>query len=176
MSPEIHVPAGAKKRKRFRGRGQGNGRGTYAGRGDKGQNKRSGGKVRPGFEGGQMPLYRRVVKKGFSNYPFKKEYVGLNLRELENKVQDGETVTLESLRQKGLVKKSAQYVKLLGEGELTKKITVQGLKVSKSAAEKIQSAGGTVVAEEAATSEKAQGSETGDQSKTEGTESDESES
>jgi large subunit ribosomal protein L15 len=123
-----------------------------------------------------MPLYRRVVKKGFSNYPFKKEYVGLNLRELENKVQDGETVTLDSLRQKGLVKKSARYVKLLGEGELTKKVTVQGLKVSKSAAEKIHSAGGTVVAEEAATSEKAQGSETGDQSKTEGTESDESES
>jgi large subunit ribosomal protein L15 len=123
-----------------------------------------------------MPLYRRVVKKGFSNYPFKKEYVGLNLRELENKVQDGETVTLDSLRQKGLVKKSARYVKLLGEGELTKKVTVQGLKVSKSAAEKIHSAGGTVVAEEAATSEKAQGSETGDQGKTEGTESDESES
>ena len=88
----LHAPEGAAKKKRIVGRGQGSGRGTTAGRGNKGQQSRSGGKTYVGFEGGQMPLYRRLAHRGFSNYPFKKECLVVNLREIENHYADGETV------------------------------------------------------------------------------------
>jgi len=142
---EIRPPKGSRKAKRISGRGPGGRRGATAGKGDKGQNSRSGGGVRPGFEGGQMPLYRRIPIKGFSNYPFKKTYEVVNVGVLENKYADGETVSLETLKEKRVIKKKFAAVKLLGNGELSKKLTVELEKVSKSAREKIEKAGGTVV-------------------------------
>jgi large subunit ribosomal protein L15 len=139
----LHPPAGANKRKRIIGRGQGSGRGTTAGKGNKGQKARSGGKTYVGFEGGQMPLYRRLAQRGFSNYPFKKEVQIVNLRELDKQYQSGETVNPESLKRKGLVKRSGS-IKILGNGELSKKLTVQVDGISASAKEKIEKAGGTV--------------------------------
>jgi len=141
----LNAPRGANKKKRIVGRGSSSGRGTTAGKGNKGQNARSGGKTYIGFEGGQMPLYRRVAKKGFSNYPFKKEYLVVNLFALEAKYIDGETVNKETLRTKGLVKKQTALIKVLASGELTKKLTVDVDKVSVQAQAKIEKAGGTVV-------------------------------
>ncbi len=137
-------PDGATKQKKRLGRGPGSGNGTTAGKGTKGQNARSGGGVRPGFEGGQMPLYRRIARRGFSNYPFKQEYTAINLSTLEKKFAKGDTVSFETLREKGIIGANEQLVKILGEGDLTKKLTVSGLKVSKSARAKIEAAGGTV--------------------------------
>ncbi|HAK46980.1 MAG TPA: 50S ribosomal protein L15 [Spirochaeta sp.] len=145
---EIKAPKGAVKKKRIIGRGNGSTRGGTSGRGSNGQNARSGGGVRPGFEGGQMPLYRRIARRGFSNYPFKVEYKPVNLRELEAKFQDGETVNLETLKEKGIVKGKNVQVKILGEGELTKKVTVDVEKVSAGAKDKIEKAGGNVVVKE----------------------------
>jgi len=141
----LNAPAGANKKKRIIGRGSSSGRGTTAGRGHKGQQSRSGGKVYVGFEGGQMPLYRRIAKRGFSNYPFRTDYEVINVSELEGRYESGETVNLESLVLKGLVKKVPSLVKILGNGELSKKLTVDVAKVSASAKEKIEKAGGTVV-------------------------------
>lgn len=141
----LYAPEGANKKKRIVGRGSSSGRGTTAGRGNKGQQSRSGGKVYVGFEGGQMPLYRRVAKRGFSNSPFRKEYEIFNLRDIELRYKDGETVNRESLVLKGLLKKFSVMIKVLGDGNLTKKITVDVDKVSASAKEKIEKAGGTVV-------------------------------
>ncbi len=141
----LTAPEGANKKKRIVGRGSSSGRGTTAGRGNKGQQSRSGGKVYVGFEGGQMPLYRRIAKRGFSNYPFRKDYEVFNLREIETRFADGETVNRESLVMKGMLKKASALVKVLGDGEITKKITVDVDKVSASAKEKIEKAGGTVV-------------------------------
>lgn len=141
----LTAPEGANKKKRIVGRGSSSGRGTTAGRGNKGQQSRSGGKVYVGFEGGQMPLYRRIAKRGFSNYPFRKEFEVFNLRDLEGRYENGETVNRESLVLKGLLKKAGALVKVLGDGEITKKITVDVDKVSASAKEKIEKAGGTVV-------------------------------
>lgn len=141
----LTAPEGANKKKRIVGRGSSSGRGTTAGRGNKGQQSRSGGKVYVGFEGGQMPLYRRIAKRGFSNYPFRKDYEVFNLRDLEGRYADGETVNRESLVMKGMLKKAAALVKVLGDGEITKKITVDVDKVSASAKEKIEKAGGNVV-------------------------------
>jgi len=141
----LTAPEGANKKKRIVGRGSSSGRGTTAGRGNKGQQSRSGGKVYVGFEGGQMPLYRRIAKRGFSNYPFRKEYEVFNLRDLEGKYADGETVNRESLVLKGMLKKASALVKVLGDGEISKKVTVDVDKVSASAKEKIEKAGGTVV-------------------------------
>ena len=93
---DLVAPRGANKKKRIVGRGSSSGRGTTSGRGNKGQQSRSGGKSYVGFEGGQMPLYRRVAKKGFSNYPFKKEYIIFNLSVLEKAYNDGETVNLKN--------------------------------------------------------------------------------
>jgi large subunit ribosomal protein L15 len=140
---DLCAPEGANKRKRILGRGQGSGRGTTAGKGNKGQQARSGGKFYVGFEGGQMPLYRRIAQRGFSNYPFKKEYQVINLDALEKRFEDGETVDTASLTGKGLVKGSVP-VKILGNGELSKKLTVRVPAVSASAKEKIEKAGGTV--------------------------------
>lgn len=142
----LKAPLGANKKKRIVGRGSSSGRGTTAGRGNKGQQSRSGGKVYIGFEGGQMPLFRRIAQRGFSNYPFKKEFEIVNLCDIEAKYADGETVNKETLVAKGLVKKSAVLIKVLGNGDLTKKVSVVVDKVSASAKEKIEKVGGTVVA------------------------------
>lgn len=139
----LHAPQGANKKKRIVGRGQGSGRGTTAGRGNKGQQSRSGGKTYVGFEGGQMPLYRRLAHRGFSNYPFKKEYQVVNLGEINKVYADGDSVTIESLREKGLVK-GTMDVKILGDGEFSKKLSFQVEKISKSAIGKIEKAGGSV--------------------------------
>lgn len=140
----LSVPYGANKKKRIVGRGSSSGLGSTAGKGNKGQQSRSGGKVYVGFEGGQMPLYRRIARRGFSNYWFKKEFAIVNLRDLEAHYADGETVNKETLVLKGLAKKADELIKVLGDGELTKKLTVAVDKVSASAKEKIEKAGGSV--------------------------------
>ena len=138
-------PAVGSKSARHRvGRGVGSGWGKTAGRGHKGQKSRAGGFHKVGFEGGQMPLFRRIAHRGFSNYPFKKEYEEINLRDLEIKYADGETVNAETLSSKGLLKKIDMPVKILGNGEITKKLSVVVDKISASAKEKIEKAGGTV--------------------------------
>lgn len=142
---ELKAPKGANRNKKVLGRGHGAGTGKTSGKGHKGQKARSGGNVRPGFEGGQMPLYRRVAARGFSNYMFKKTYVPVNLFLLEKNYSDGETVSLETLVEKGLIKKSEKNVKILANGELSKKLEVQIEKVSAGAVEKIEKAGGKVV-------------------------------
>lgn len=144
MAPELHAPKGSRKRKRIVGRGNGSGNGTTAGRGTKGQNARAGGNVRPGFEGGQMPLYRRIARRGFSNHPFKVEYVTVNVEELQRAYKSGESVTEETLKARGLVGAKAKHIKLLGNGELKKKLKVSGIRMSGSAAKKIEAAGGSV--------------------------------
>jgi large subunit ribosomal protein L15 len=145
---DLHAPEGANKKKRILGRGQGSGRGTTAGKGNKGQKARSGGKTYIGFEGGQMPLYRRIARRGFSNYPFKKEYQVVNLDAIETRFENGDTVDHASLVSKGLVKGPVP-VKILGNGILSKKLTVKELALSASAKEKIEKAGGTVETAEA---------------------------
>ena len=142
---ELKAPKGANRNKKVLGRGHGAGTGKTSGKGHKGQKARSGGNVRPGFEGGQMPLYRRVAARGFSNYMFKKTYVPVNLFLLEKNYSDGEVVSLETLVEKGLIKKSEKNVKILANGELSKKLDVQIEKVSAGAVEKIEKAGGKVV-------------------------------
>lgn len=134
---------GSKARKRL-GRGTGSGLGKTSGKGHKGQNARSGGGVRPGFEGGQMPLFRRIPKRGFTNI-FATVYAIVNLEDL-NRFEENTVVTPELLFQEGVVKKgkAKDGVKVLGEGELNVKLTVQAQKFSKSAVEKIEAAGGKV--------------------------------
>ena len=122
------------------GRGIGSGVGKTSGKGHKGQNARSGGGVRPGFEGGQMPLYRRLPKRGFTNI-FAKKYVSVNVEVLD-KFNDGDEVTAEALLEKGIISKTLDGVKILGRGEVTKKVTVKVAKISESAKEKIEKAGG----------------------------------
>ena len=147
-NPILSAPQGANKNPKRVGRGSASGLGTTAGKGNKGQQSRSGGKTYVGFEGGQMPLYRRIAHKGFSNYPFKKEYVCINVELLNAKYNDGETVNNESLVAKGFISsKSKALVKVLGNGEITKKLTVAVDKVSESAKAKITAAGGSVVEE-----------------------------
>ena len=137
-------PAEGSTRKTIRkGRGTATGRGKTAGRGQDGQKSRSGGGVRPGFEGGQMPLTRRVPKRGFSNYPFKKDVAVINVEKLDA-IEKDSVVTLELLKELGMVKNKYEYVKILGEGELSTPLTVKVYKVSKTAAEKIEAAGGKV--------------------------------
>ena len=132
---------GSKKTKRL-GRGTATGQGKTAGRGQKGQKSRSGGGVRPGFEGGQMPLYRRVPKRGFKNI-FAKEYAIVNIDSLEA-FDNGVEVTPEILKDAGIIKKELDGIKILGNGEFTKKLTVKASKFSKSAIEKIEANGGKV--------------------------------
>ncbi|HZK33855.1 MAG TPA: 50S ribosomal protein L15 [Bacillota bacterium] len=131
---------GSTKKAIRKGRGPGSGKGKTAGRGHKGQKARSGGGVRPGFEGGQMPLIRRLPKRGFTNI-FAKVYSIVNLKDLEVFEADT-TVTPELLKEAGLIKKLNDNVKVLGEGDLSKKLTVQAHKFSKSAQEKIEALGG----------------------------------
>ena len=137
-------PAGATRARRVVGRGAGSGRGGTAGRGTKGQNSRSGGGVRPGFEGGQMPLYRRVARRGFSNKRFRVDYQVLNVAALAG-FEDGEVVTARSLAERGLIKSPAAGVKLLGDGSVDRKLEVQVTRVSESARRKIEEAGGRVI-------------------------------
>ena len=140
---DLRAPKGQRKNKRL-GRGVGSGHGKTAGKGTKGQKARAGGGVRLGFEGGQMPLFRRVARRGFSNYPFKVVYQVVNVGDL-NRFADGDTVTPQTLKAKGLARKRATPVKILGGGELARRVRVEGARVSASAAEKIAKAGGTVV-------------------------------
>ncbi len=140
----LTAPKGANKKRRIVGRGASSGSGTTAGKGNKGQQSRSGGRTYVGFEGGQMPLYRRIAQRGFSNYPFKKEYACFNLNVIAEKFADGETVNKDSLVAKGMLKSDKCLVKVLGNGELTKKLSICVDKISKSAKEKVEKAGGSV--------------------------------
>jgi large subunit ribosomal protein L15 len=137
---ELRAPEGATKSPKRKGRGTGSGLGKTAGRGMNGQNSRSGGGTRLGFEGGQMPLYRRIPKRGFTNI-WKKQWEIVNIQEL-NAFEDGTEVTPELLMEAGIIKKLQDDVKILGEGTLEKKVTVKAHKFSKSAIEKIEAAGG----------------------------------
>ncbi|MGI6109274.1 MAG: 50S ribosomal protein L15 [Eubacteriaceae bacterium] len=132
---------GSKRAPKRKGRGTATGQGKTAGRGSNGQKSRSGGGVRPGFEGGQMPLARRIPKRGFSNQPFKKEYAIVNVEAL-NVFEDGTEVTPELLLEKKIVSQPKAGIKILGNGDLTKSLTVKANKISKSAEEKILSKGG----------------------------------
>ncbi len=141
---KIRKPRGATRKKKVLGRGTGSGRGCTAGRGTKGQNSRSGGGVRIGFEGGQMPLYRRIARRGFSNHPFKKKYALIKLEDL-NVYNDGEKVNRESLQEKKILRQRKLPIKVLGNGEITKKVVVEADKVTKGAREKIHKIGGEVI-------------------------------
>ena len=134
------APGSRQARKRV-GRGPGSGLGKTSGRGHKGHKARSGGSTNPGFEGGQMPLYRRLPKRGFTN-PFKVTYLAVNLRDLD--AVEGTEVTPESLVAAGILKKASDPVKLLGHGDVSRALTVRGLKASASAVAKIEAAGGKV--------------------------------
>lgn len=139
---ELRPPAGSRRRRKIVGRGPGSGRGQTSGRGDKGQKARSGGGSRPWFEGGQLPLHRRVPKRGFTNI-FRTEYACVNVKDLE-RFEAGTTVTVATLRNAGLVGKVGDGVKVLGDGSLTKPLTVAAHRFSRAAAEKIKAAGGQV--------------------------------
>lgn len=139
---ELKPAAGSRKAPKRIGRGTGSGLGRNAGKGEKGQNARSGGGVRPGFEGGQMPLYRRLPKRGFTN-PFSKEFVCINIDRL-NVFENGTEITPEVLLERRVVSKVLDGIKILGNGTLEKSLTVKGCKFSKSAIEKIEAAGGKV--------------------------------
>ena len=137
---ELSPAAGSAQSAWRKGRGIGSGNGKTAGKGHKGQNARSGGGVRPGFEGGQIPLYRRLPKRGFNNM-FAKEYAIVNVEAL-NAFENGAVVTTEALLEKGIVRKTLDGVKILGRGELSKSVTVQAKIFSASAKAKIEAAGG----------------------------------
>ena len=135
-------PAEGSVKEGFRkGRGAGSGNGKTAGKGHKGQNARSGGGVRPGFEGGQLPLYRKLPKRGFNNARFGKAYAVVNVKSL-NKFNDGDVVDCAALLSAGIINTVVDGVKILGEGELTKKLTVKAAVFSASAKEKIEAVGG----------------------------------
>lgn len=138
---ELSPAPGSNKSAYRKGRGAGSGNGKTAGKGHKGQKARSGGGVRPGFEGGQMPLQRRIPKRGFNNKIFATTYANINLSDLD-RFEDGAVVTQETILAAGLVKKPLDGIKVLGDGELTKKLTVEAAAFSKSAKQKIEEAGG----------------------------------
>ena len=137
----LKPPKGAKHAKKRVGRGQGSGNGKTAGRGHKGAQSRSGYSFKRGFEGGQMPLHRRVPKRGFTNI-FRTEYDVVNLDQLESLFDKGATVTVDALRERGIVSSRTALVKVLGRGDVTKALTVQAHKFSGKAAEKLAAAGG----------------------------------
>jgi large subunit ribosomal protein L15 len=139
---ELAPADGSKKNKKRVGRGNGSGSGKTAGKGNKGQNSRSGGGVRPGFEGGQMPIHRRLPKRGFTNI-FKKNVAIINIRDLE-RFESGSVVDETLLIQKGLIKGRRDSVKLLGKGDISHPLVVKVNSVSNGAREKIETAGGTV--------------------------------
>ena len=137
---ELKKNPGATHSKKIVGRGPGSGLGKTSGKGHKGQNARSGGGVRPVFEGGQLPLYRRLPKRGFSNAKFKTEYAVINVGDL-NKFDEGTVITPELLKETGIIKKQLSGIKVLGHGELEKKITIQAHRFSSTALEKIERSG-----------------------------------
>ncbi|MEM0530305.1 MAG: 50S ribosomal protein L15 [Candidatus Pararuminococcus gallinarum] len=137
---ELSPAPGSVKDVKRKGRGAGSGNGKTAGKGHKGQNARSGGGVRPGFEGGQMPLQRRIPKRGFNNI-FAKKYAAINVSALE-RFEDGATVDEKAIIEAGILKKPLDGIKILGNGELTKKLTVSVAAFSASAKQKIEAAGG----------------------------------
>lgn len=139
---ELKPPAGSRHRRKIVGRGPGSGHGQTSGRGEKGQGARSGGSIQPWFEGGQLPLHRRIPKRGFTNI-FRKVYTILNVGDLE-RFGAGEAVTPESLRAAGLVRPASAAVKILGKGTLSKALTVTAHGFSKGATAKIEAAGGRV--------------------------------
>ncbi len=138
---ELTASPEAKVRKRV-GRGTGSGLGKTAGRGENGQKSRSGASIPAWFQGGQTPLYRRVPKRGFNNAKFRTEYATINLSDLNKYFNDGDVVTPELLKEKGIIKKQLCGVKVLGNGELEKKLTIRANRFSSSAVTKIESAGG----------------------------------
>ena len=138
---ELSPAEGSVKENYRKGRGAGSGNGKTAGKGHKGQNARSGGGVRPGFEGGQLPLYRKLPKRGFNNFRFGKTYAIINVQSL-NKFNDGEVVDAQALLSAGIIHNVFDGVKVLGEGEIAKKLTVKAAIFSASAKEKIEAAGG----------------------------------
>ena len=140
---QIIKPFGATKKKTIVGRGASS-KGRACGRGHDGQNSRTGGGPRLGFEGGQMPLYRRVARRGFSNYPFKVENQAVSLSTIDAVFEDGAVGSDATLREAGVIKGKETTAKILATGEITKKVTVEGLKLSKAAADKIVAAGGSV--------------------------------
>lgn len=139
---KLRPPKGSTHKKKRRGRGPGSGLGKTAGRGHKGQKSRSGYSRRAGFEGGQMPLQRRLPKRGFTNI-FKKKWIEVRLSTLEDNFDAGDEVTQEALRKRGLIKKAKHDLVILGNGEINKKLTISAHRFTKSAKEKIEAAGGT---------------------------------
>lgn len=140
---ELKPVAGARHYKKRVGRGTGSGMGKTSTRGHKGQNARSGGGVRPAYEGGQTPLFKRLPKRGFTNIN-RKLFAVVNLGDINDRFEAGAVVDVESLKQAGLVKKEYEGVKILGNGELTKALTIKASKFSKSATDKITAIGGTI--------------------------------
>ncbi|MDR0675686.1 MAG: 50S ribosomal protein L15 [Elusimicrobiota bacterium] len=140
---ELKPAVGAKKKRKRVGRGYGSGLGKTCGRGSNGQNSRSGGGVRIGFEGGQMPLVRRIPKRGFSNFFFKNKFILMNLNELEQKFVDKETITIDDFIKKGIIKKN-EKIKILGNGELKIKKIIEAHAVSASAKHKIEKNNGKI--------------------------------
>ncbi len=142
---ELKPTPGSKHRRRRVGRGESSGLGRTSGKGNKGQKARAGASIRPGFEGGQMPIARRLPKKGFNNAQFRNRYAVVNLSSLEAKFADGDEVNEASLRAAGLIKGVWDGVKVLGNGVLSRKLTVSVDKISAAAKEKVEKAGGSVV-------------------------------
>ena len=140
---ELKAVEGSTKARKRIGHGPGSGTGKTSGKGEKGQNARSGGGVRPGFEGGQLPLFRRLSKRGFNNYEFRTVYSTVNVSDL-NRFDNDTVVTPELLKETGIVKKQLSGIKVLGNGVLEKKLTVKAHKFSMTAKEKIEAAGGKV--------------------------------
>ena len=138
---ELTPAPGSVKDAKRKGRGAGSGNGKTAGKGHKGQKARSGGGVRPGFEGGQMPLYRRIPKRGFNNI-FATNYVAINVGVLNEKFNDGDVVDAAAIKASGIIKNTKDGIKILGEGNLEKKLTVKASAYSESAKQKIEEAGG----------------------------------
>jgi len=143
---DVHRGISKRKRRRRVGRGPGSGHGKTAGRGHNGYGSRAGASRRPGFQGGQMPLFRRIAKRGFNNKAFADVVAIINVATLEEMFEKGDTVDLQTLQAKGLAKGRFDLLKILGQGELSKSLTVVADRFSKSAVEKIEAAGGTVQA------------------------------
>jgi large subunit ribosomal protein L15 len=143
---DVQPRPGAKKRRKRIGCGESSGHGKTSCKGHKGQKARAGKGIRPGFEGGQMPLFRRLPKKGFSNVQFRDVYEVVNVGCLETAFEDGAVINEASLREKGLVNRNCDAIKILGSGDLSRKLTVEIKSVSASAREKIEKAGGSVAA------------------------------
>ena len=143
---DVKPRPGAKKRRKRIGCGESSGHGKTSGKGNKGQMARAGRGIRPGFEGGQMPMHRRLPKKGFNNTAFQDFIEVVNVGELNEAFQDGAVINEAALREVGLVSRKADVIKILGTGDLTVKLTIQGAKCSATAREKIEKAGGSIKA------------------------------